>query len=302
MTTEVVHASLLEALRWIGAATSTGSLRVGGANPASLFFDHGRLYFATVDGYPMSGSELADASIDRGLWQQASTRPGAKLHFVDELVAVGCHRSSIERFIRNRLETAIATIGLHTGPVEVGKGRHGFGAAVSFRPDEVVDLGSRGRLAPIANEDSLVSLATVSPTSTITIDGASWNSLTRIFAPARYAELSLRLGLDATADLTADLSARGLLNVVESHQPLDPFTQSSAPHNDQPASRPPVKASLFDDAPAFGFDDDNDEYVPDKVGRQAYAAMASMRASAAEPPPQEKARALRRLIEAVKGL
>lgn len=307
MTTELVHSSLLKALRWIDSTNASGSLRVAGENPGALFFDQGRLYFATLDDTPMTGTELVDAGIDRGRWQMASTRPGARLRFVDELLAVGCDRSSIERFIVNRLTTAIDHIGLGSGPVQIGTGRHGFGAAVSFRPDQVAQIDADVSLnRPAINEDSLVSLGTVAASSSVTIDGRTWNSLTQLLTPARYAEISQRLGLDDTAALTLDLSTRGLLNVVESHQPADPWAETSVTvAEEDPPTPTPLKASLFDDRPArvtIDDSDDSDEYVPDKVGRQAYAAMASMRASAAEPPPQDKARALRRLIEAVKGL
>lgn len=310
MTTELVHATLRAALQWMDSVGASGSLRAAGTNPGALFFERGRLYFATVDGKPMSGAELAEADIDRTLWQEASTRPGARLNFVEELIAVGCERASIERFVRRRIEMAVATIGLESGPIQVGKGRHGFGSEISFSPRDVADLGDEtdatGDRRATINEDSLVSLATVPAMSDVTVDGRTWNAITALLAPARYAEISQQIGLDSAAALTAELSARGLLTVIESHQPPDPWIESAPSERspEQPLGEPrPVKASLFDEEPpAGGFDDETDEYVPDRVGRQAYAAMASMRAAASEPAPQEKARALRRLIEAVKGL
>jgi hypothetical protein len=317
MTTELVHASLLEALRWSGSEQATGSIRVEGSSSGSLFFDAGRLYFGMVDGSPMSGSELSTAGIDRGLWQEASTRQGARLNFVEELLAVGCDRLAIERFILNRLEMVIDRLGLQAGPVRVARGRHGFGAAISFAPHRLVELGDETPIEPI-DDDSLISLASVAPTSSVTVDGETWNLLVGLFTPARFAEIGRELGRESALRLTSALSSRSLLTVIESHRPSDPWTM---PRQGVDEGAPTAKPSLFD-GPGTGSptdvtierdlgrsgaeypaaDEDNDEYVPDKVGRQAYAAMASMRASVAEPAPQDKARALRRLIDAVKGL
>jgi hypothetical protein len=316
---ELVHASLLDALRWIGSERATGSIKVEGSSSGSLFFDSGRLYFGMVDGSPMSGLELSSAGIDRGLWQEASTRQGARLNFVEELLTVGCARPSIERFILNRLEMVIDRLGLHTGPVRVARGRHGFGAAISFAPDRIVELGDPDPMEhePL-DDDSLISLASVTPGSSVAVDGDTWNLLVGLFTPARYAEIARELGRESALKLTSALSSRSLLTVIESHGPSDPWAM---PRQEVDERAPTAKPALFDRpdhrsptddaiAPDLGpsrteypaADEDNDEYVPDKVGRQAYAAMASMRASVAEPAPQDKARALRRLIDAVKGL
>lgn len=309
MTAGLVHASLDEALRWVGSELPTGSLRVHGACPGSIFFDQGRLYFATVDNRPMSGADLADAGIDRTLWQRASTGADARLNFVTELLAAGCDRRAIERFVLHRLEKAIDEIGLESGPVEIGRGRHGFGAAISFSPAQLDCLAHHAAQEQrTLEDDALVSLVTVNPTTSVSLDGRTWNALAQLFSPARFAEIREVLGSETAATLTAALTTRSLIGVVEPHRSEDPW-RPPPPTAVSPPRLPAAKPALFDDEPpaasihAAAYDDeDDDEYVPDRVGRQAYAAMASMRASVAEPPAPEKARALRRLIEAVKGL
>ncbi len=310
MASELAHASLTAALRWVESTGATGSMKVEGTRTGSLFFESGRLYFASVEGVAMSGSELADAGIDRTLWQSASQQPDARLNFVDELIGIGCPREAVERFVRRRLETTIELLTLSAGPVETSKGRHGFGTSVSFLPSEIVAI-PRPSDPPLSrvDDDALVSLANVHPQAVITLDGEAWNALTVLLSPARFVELVEELGAERARHLVTSLDAHDLVTVVRPQDASDRWVEQDAARidDDTPSERslidePPAASTLFGERTAPEAQED-DEYVPDRVGRQAYAAMASMRASSrSEPPPQEKARALRRLIEAVRGL
>lgn len=311
MASELAHASLTAALRWVESTGATGSMKVEGSQTGSLFFESGRLYFASVEGVAMSGSELADAGIDRTLWQSASQQPDARLNFVDELMGIGCPRAAVERFVRRRLESTIELLTLSAGPVATSKGRHGFGTSVSFLPSEIVAIpGPSDPPLSRVDDDALVSLANVHPQAVVTLDGEAWNALTVLLSPARFVELVEALGGERARHLVTSLDAHDLVTVVRPQDASDHrwAEEKAAPlDDDTPSERslidePPAASTLFAEQAAPEAQDD-DEYVPDRVGRQAYAAMASMRASSrSEPPPQEKARALKRLIEAVRGL
>jgi hypothetical protein len=186
-------------------------------------------------------------------------------------------------------------------------GRHGFGTAVAFEVDRYL-------IEPPARipDDTLVSLIR-DVTAPVTIDAATWNALAGMVAPMRFAELADALGADTATRTVATFDRLGLVSIVSPHAPgevpeesvaeVQPSTRS--PHEATAHGRP-IPSSPFDNdaetAAKDATDDDYEEYVPERVGRQTYAAIASMRANRAEPPPQEKAHALRRLIEAVRGL
>ncbi len=279
----------------------SGTVRFAGQSPASLFFEDGRLYFAVSDAQALTAKELAAAGIAHTLWQEAGGRPGAKGRFAEELMHLGCDRNAVERFVDARLAGCIAA--LRDGALDGytrGNGRHGFGASVTFDVDRY--LSER---PPRFADDTLISLDR-SMSSPVTIDATTWNALAGLVAPMRFAELSDVLGAAGAERAVSSLERLGLVSIVSSHTTGDaPSATTAEPpsparSNETPEPTPahPIPSGMFAD----DTDDDYEEYVPERVGRQTYAAIASMRANRAEPPPQEKAHALRRLIEAVRGL
>ncbi|MGF1665486.1 MAG: hypothetical protein ACFCVC_04355 [Acidimicrobiia bacterium] len=285
----------------------TGSIRFAGPDPTSLFFDDGRLYFAVSGAQALTAQELATAGIDHRLWQEAGGRPGAKGKFAEELLDLGCDRRAVERFVDARLAASIAT--LRASAVDGytrSSGRHGFGAAIAFEVERYLPEAS-ARFA----DDTLISLDR-DVTSPVTLDAATWNALAGLVAPMRFAELSDVLGASAATSTVGRLERLGVVSIVSSHtagdEPDEPAKDavvddlaSSGTQGDRAgtSSDRPIPSNPFK---PYDADDDYEEYVPERVGRQTYAAIASMRANRAEPPPQEKAHALRRLIEAVRGL
>jgi hypothetical protein len=208
-------------------------------------------------------------------------------------------------------------------------GRHGFGTAISFAPSEVLALEETQPTRPA--DDGLISLTSVPGMSTVEIDTSTWNAIAALIPPARFIELVEQIGESRATAAVDDLQRRNLASVIDpghgagswgddhSNDGLDdrdtgsiptrsPDTQSHETHreaiHDPLPDGPPNRSTVFDEdgSATRSWSDDEEEYVPDQVGRQAYAAIASMRASRTDPPPQEKAHALRRLIEAVRGL
>jgi hypothetical protein len=281
----------------------TGALRFAGQTPASLFFEAGRLYFAVSEGQALTAKELTAAGIDHTMWREAGRRPGARGNFAEELLDLGCDRSAVEQFVDSRLAACIAA--LRVTPVDGftrSNGRHGFGTAVAFDVDRYLIAWS-ARFA----DDTLVSLDRDIATP-VTLDAPTWNALAGLVAPMRFAELAAILGADGADRTVSTLERLGLVSIVSSHTTggaPGEGTADTAPSFEGTHEAPgtshgrPLPSSPFanDDA-----DDEYEDYVPERVGRQTYAAIASMRANRAEPPPQEKAHALRRLIEAVRGL
>jgi hypothetical protein len=300
-------AGLDEVLTQLARQHWTGSLRFDGHDQVALFFDDGRLYFAVAGTRALTAQELAAAGIDHRLWQAAGGRPGAKGRFAEELLDLGCDRAAVERFVDARLAGCIAA--LRAGSIDGytrTSGRHGFGAAVSFGVDRYLTTTS-ARFA----DDTLVSLDR-DIASPVTLDVDTWNALAGLVAPMRFAELSDVLGTATATRTVSRLEHLGVVSIVSSHTadetPCHPAEDApgevaaSATTTYHPAEAPgerPIPSNPFD---SYDADDDYEEYVPERVGRQTYAAIASMRANRAEPPPQEKAHALRRLIEAVRGL
>lgn len=279
-------------LRELAAERVTGAVRFSGSASGTLFLDHGLIYFAAIDGRPLTAVELANAGIEHRMWQEAGSRPGARGHFADELISLGCSVQAIESFVDERVTELVSTLRTEgAATVERTTARHGFGATVCLDPMRYVR-------APVeAQPDTLISLDRIS-SPTVTIDRVAWNAIASLVAPFRYAELAA--AVDDPAHALASLEQAGVITTVQ-----------SAAHTGEPVPAPdeePVVCDQGDSEPPHELfpdeDDDYEEYVPDRVGRQAYAAIASMRASArtAEPSHGEKTHALRRLIEAVRGL
>ena len=300
----LTKAALIAALERIESTGTTGSLRIDtGDGGGALFFDRGRLYFGTIDGHALTTQELNDAGIDRSLWQAGAARPEARGNFVRELIALGCHRDAVARFVRNRLVLCLTTFAAaESGTFGPANGRHGFGTEVSFAPSELlpellVDLD--------IHADTLVSLKRTRDDE-VTVDRDVWNTIVTMVTPQRFEELTKSVGATDTKHAIVSLEQRGLLTLIQSES--QPAERRRSEHQPPTFAPKPVQSSPADwGAPEphsaqDSTDTDDEEYVPDKVGRQTYATIASLRASRTEPPPQEKARALRRLIEAVRGL
>jgi hypothetical protein len=287
---------LRELFEQLDTGAATGSLRLAGPETTgTLFFDSGRIYFAVIEGRALTPAELRAAGIDHVMWQQAGSRPGAKGRFAEELMALGCPRDAIERFVFSRV-TALLDLLTDAAHVEAtsGSGRHGFGTAISIPAGRFFE--------PTAGfpEEMLVSLSRCHG-SEVTLDASIWNGIASLFAPMRFAELAESLGASAASALVHSLETRGLVDLVDGSAPTGDGADVDVEAEAETGEVVPDTSSpggLFDRPE----DDEYEEYVPERVGRQAYAAIASMRASAAEAPPQEKAHALRRLIEAVRGL
>lgn len=304
--------ALKQLLTSVESESASGSVTFEGDVAGSMFFDSGRIYFAVLDGHPLTVDELTAAGIDQTMWQRAGEQPRARGQFAEELMALGCAKDAIERFILERISTCVKAIGEANRVTMVrGTGRHGFGSIVSF---------DAGRFLPPVpstsiqyTDEILVSLSRTDRRH-LTLDGEIWNALITLIPPMRFAEVSKALGTTAAGDMLRALEGAGIVTLVSPPQaPNEPTNGTTdEPTNQQVSSEPAVSVPGPADEPEppitpnpFAWSDteeEYEEYVPERVGRQAYAAMASMRASRAEPPPHERAHALRRLIEAVRGL
>lgn len=286
-------------LRELSTERVTGAVRFNGVASGTLFVDRGIIYFAAIDGRPLTAAELANAGIEHRMWQEAGSRPGARGHFADELMALGCPRHAIESFVDERIVELVSKIRTDGATsVDRTEARHGFGATVGLDPLRYV------RSTVVPQPDTLISLDRTSA-ATVTIDRVAWNAIAELVAPFRYAELAA--AVEHPSQVVAALEQAGLITTVRSD------TDGRDPDVDRPpapevgAVEPEPGVPTDSDLPRQLFpddDEDSEEYVPDRVGRQTYAAIASMRASAraAEPSHGEKTHALRRLIEAVRGL
>jgi hypothetical protein len=286
-------------LHELSAERVTGAVRFNGVASGTLFLDAGLIYFAAIDGRPLTAVELANAGIEHRTWQEAGGRPGARGHFADELMALGCPRHAIESFVHERVVELVSTIRTEgaTSTDRTGA-RHGFGATVGLDPLRYV------RSTVVPQPDTLISLDRTSA-ATVTIDRIAWNAIAELVAPFRYAELAA--AVEHPAQVVAALEQAGLITTVRSDSDGRGLDVDHAPAAEVGSMESEPEAPTDSDIPRqlfSGEDDDFEEYVPDRVGRQTYAAIASMRASAraAEPSHSEKTHALKRLIDAVRGL
>lgn len=223
-------------------------------------------------------------------------------------MALGCPREAIERFIVDRITTCLKAIGEANRVTMVrGTGRHGFGSSVSFEAGQF--LAAVPSPSSEYTDEILVSLSRTDRRH-LTLDGEIWNALITLIPPMRFAEVSKALGSTAAGDMVRALEGAGIVTLVSPPQAAsEPAAEPAAEQWSGSESVESLSGSADDSEPPgpnpFAWSDteeEYEEYVPERVGRQAYAAMASMRASRVEPPPHERAHALRRLIEAVRGL
>lgn len=324
--------SVLDALSWVGLTSATGSLKVDASTGGTVFFDKGEIYYATVDDRPLRMAELEQAGITQSQWRQASQRPNAKVDFGAELLAIGVPRSRIEQFITSRIVEAVKGLAaLETGTFEVLQGRHGFGLTFSVDVKEILEIvGGEREISSrqVADDDTIVFSRTA--TGNVVLNPVQWSVLASLVSSTDYATMQRLSDANSALSLIEHLEGLGLAKVESHTSPSVPPSPSSwwAPGDDDIDTASTYENSTWADesldtsvgsfkeiVPNQGVSDQDlpqrehdtrkrdDAHLFDGLdiapGKAAYEDIARLRAI---QYPDVKAGAIRKLIEAVRGL
>lgn len=174
-TTEFTVQRLTETIRRAAGTEMTGALRVEGDQiSGTLYFEHGRLYFGSMEGEFPTEKAFADAGIEPSSIARAAVLPVAERRFADALLVAGVPAQAVATFGgRAVADTMDRLMTISQGTITVDSGVHPFGARFSFdvelvlrRPIPAVDemlAASADDEPSTAEEETVVDVSSTQP-------------------------------------------------------------------------------------------------------------------------------------------